>query len=94
MHFLFIIYSTALINFLSQISIVGILCRIFCVVIGILCSTLKNIPFTVVGRKCLLLLGRKCLLSIFFSCYYQAFPLKLELIGIDLFPAGKRIDYD
>jgi hypothetical protein len=33
-------------------------------------------------------------ISIFFSCYYQAFTLKLELIGIDLFLARKRIDYD
>ncbi len=58
--------------------------NVFCVVVGILCSTLKSMPITVVGII-------KSLLSIIFSCYYQAFTLKLELIGIDFLQEKESI---
>ncbi len=61
-------------------------------VIRILCSTLKKRPINVVGIKGLLLLGIKYLLSIIFSCcYYQAFTLKLELLGTDFLLENESI---
>ena len=68
-------------------------------VIGILCVVrnrdivldIKKRPINVVGTKGLLLLGIKYLLSIIFSCYYQAFTLKLELLGTDFLLENESI---
>ena len=50
--------------------------------------------FLVLGTLSLLIIGTMSLIPKTFSCYYQAFTFKLELIEIDFLQVGKRIDYD
>ena len=52
---------------------------------------IEKYAFTVVGIKSLILLGIISLIPIIFSCYYQAFKFKLELIGINFLQENESI---
>jgi hypothetical protein len=52
---------------------------------------IEKYVFIVVGIKSLILLEIISLIPIFFFCYYQAFILKLELIGIDFLQENESI---
>ena len=52
---------------------------------------IEKYAFTVIGIKSLIFLGIISLIPIFFSCYYQAFTFKLELVGINFLLENESI---
>jgi hypothetical protein len=52
---------------------------------------IEKYEFLVLGLKSLILLGIISLIPKNFSCYYQAFSFKLELIGINFLQENESI---